>query len=277
MATSSGKSKRTASAKTRPTSVSSRSSKQFSTSKKPAPTSGTATSSRTPFSTSKHSRKIIKTILLWLAVFIVTLICVDFAVQYLNYKASAAIVNGERIYQGELVEKLRESYASSTIDQLIDEALIRQEGEKKEIVISEEDIDDEVAEIEENYGGKEALEAAMAERGVTMESLREQIRTTLVVEEILKDKIEITEEEKQEFYEQYKEVLLPDNENPTYEEAEQAVIESLTDQKLNTAYSEWITVVREGASIKNNIDDPKGFEFLGITRVFINDLTGGEE
>jgi hypothetical protein len=52
------------------------------------------------------------------------------------------------------------------------------------------------------------------------------------------------------------------------------VEEDLMGQKVQEAYTPWITELRGGATIKNNVDEPKAYSFLGITREFISQTLG---
>lgn len=216
-------------------------------------------------------RKFLFNLVVWTFVFLLSLVIVDYAVQYLNFHASVAVVNGERIYKSKFYDKLEESYGQTIAGQLIDEVLIYQEATKNNIVIDEEDIEKEIASLEENYGGKEILDSELENRGITRDELKTQIETTLIVQEILGKEIEITEEEKKEFYDQYKDVLLTDNDDPTYEEAEDKVEEVLLEQKIGQKVQPWLTEIRDAANIQNNIDKPKDYELFRITKSFIND------
>ena len=235
-----------------------------------------ASSNKSPGSsavkTKEDRMKMLKNIAIWLGVFVVTLVVVDYGVQYLNYNASAAIVNGERIMRGEFYDQLEDSYGISVSEQMIDEALIYQEAEKENITISDDEIEAEIKDLEDNYGGEEALQSELDARGITEETLKKQIETTLIVEKILLDDIEVTEDEKKEFFEEYKDVLFPEDEDPTYEEAEEKVEQTLRDQKLSQEVQVWLEELRNDATIRNNISEPKSIEFLGITRSFISGL-----
>jgi len=216
--------------------------------------------------------KVLFNLVVWTLVFTVSLVIVDYVVQYLNFHASVAVVNGERISKSKFHDKLEESYGQTIASQLIDEVLIYQEATKENIVIDSEDIEKEIKSLEENYGGKEVLDGELENRGITRDELKSQIETTLIVQEILGKDIEVTDEEKQEFYEQYKEVIIPDNDDPTYEEAEEQIEEVLIEQKISQKVQPWLLEVRESANIQNNIEKPKGYEFLRITKSFVHDV-----
>lgn len=214
-------------------------------------------------------KKLLKNVLLWLAVFIVTLVTIDYAVQYLNNKASVAIVNGERIFRGEFHDELESVYGTTIASQMIDERLFKQEAERLNITVSEDDIAGKIEEFEEQYGGPEGLLDALAASNLDMEELRDRIASNLIVEKILADDIEVTDEEIQEYYEQYQ-----DQTDQSLEDSRGQIEASLRNQKLQEAYQPWVTELREDANIKNNIENPKDYSFLGITRAFFEDLFG---
>ncbi len=185
-----------------------------------------------------------------------------------------AIVNGERIYRKAFYEKLKDTYGTTIATQMIDEALIYQEAEKENIAITDKEIDAEIKTLEDTYGGKEALQGELDSRNISTDKLRSQIETTLIVEQILMKDITITEDEKKEFYEQYKDVLFTDNDNPTYEESEAKIEDTLKDQKISQQVQTWLTDLEGKSTIKNNVEDPKDYSFLGITRAFADQLLG---
>ncbi|MEA3357190.1 MAG: SurA N-terminal domain-containing protein [Patescibacteria group bacterium] len=217
-------------------------------------------------------KKIITSLLIWLVIFSISLICVDYGVQYLNYKASVAIVNGERIYRKDMIDELEANYGATVTDQLIDETLIRQKAAEMNVSASDEDVENEIKDLEESYGGKEQLQTELDMRNISQEQLRAQIEVTLLVEKILGSDITVTDEEKHEFYEQYKDMLSEGEEERSYEDAEEEIEETLIEQKLSQKVQPWLLEIREDANIQNNIDDPRDYSFLGITWEFVNSL-----
>jgi foldase protein PrsA len=216
--------------------------------------------------------KSLKTLGFWIVLFFVSLVIVDYVVQYLNYHASVAVVNGERISRRDFYEDLEQSYGTTVVGQMIDEALVYQEADKQEVEIAQEDIDTEIENLEEEYGGEDVLNEELKAIGITREQLRYQIETTLLVKELLKDETSFTEDEAKEYFEEYKDSLYPNDEDVTFEEVQDEVEEYLRDQKLSEAVSPWLSNLKSDASIQNNIDDPKDYGFLGITRDFLSGM-----
>lgn len=216
--------------------------------------------------------KIVFNIVVWTVVFVVSLIAVDYAVQYLNYHASVAVVNGERIYNGEFYKQLKQSYGQGVVSQLIDEKLIYQEAEKKNVNVSDKEIDEEIKTLEDNYGGKDVLNDELEARNMTREDLEKQVKTTLIVEKILGKDIEITEDQKKEFFEEYKDVLFTDNSDPSYEESEEEIERILREQEVSSRLQPWLLEIRDKSTIQNNVEKPKDYQFLRITRSFIDEI-----
>lgn len=218
------------------------------------------------------SNKILMNVLIWIVVFFVSLVVVDFGVQYLNYHASAAVVNGERIYNGEFNDKLRQSYGETVISQMIDEKIIRQEARNQDVEISDEEVEKEIEQLEKDYGGADELDNQLEMNGTSRARLEDQIETVLIVQKILGDDIEITEQEKKDFYEEYKDVLFTENEDPTYEESEEKIEEILTEQKVSQELQPWLAELKDEANIQNNVEQPKKYKLLRITKDFVNEL-----
>jgi parvulin-like peptidyl-prolyl isomerase len=191
-------------------------------------------------------------------------------VQYLNYHASVAVVNGERVSRRQFYSDLERTYGSTIASQMIDETLVYQEADEQGVEISDKAIQEEIDKLEEEYGGEDVLNDELKSLGITREQLQRQIETTLLVQELLKDEIEVTEDESKEYFDQYKASLFPNDEDITFEEAQDQVEDSLRDQKLSEAVSPWLTELRSDANIQNNIENPKDYGFLGITRDFIS-------
>lgn len=217
-------------------------------------------------------KKLLINVGIWVVVFFVSLVIVDYAVQYLNYNASIAIVNGERIYRKDFYARMEQIYGSSIAGQMIDQLLIEQEGEKQGITVTDEEVQAKIASWEESYGGKEAFDAELEARKLTREGLAKDVRISLIEEKILGADITITEEEEQQLYEQYKDVIVPNNPEPTFEEAKTRIDEALRQQKISALEQQWLEDLRAAANIKNNIDEPKPYSFLGITRALITEL-----
>lgn len=246
-----------------------------STAKTSAATSAKSTTNKSKRSIKiRNVPKLLEKIGIWSAIFVVALVGIDYAVQYLNQKATVAIVNGERIYRKEFLSELEATYGYMIINQLISERVVYQKADAEGVSVTEEEIDEKIAEIQEKYGGEAAFEELLEAQFITMEELRGEYERSTLLEKLLADEISITEQEKRDFYDQYKDLYFPEDTYASYEVAAQDVETQLTRQKMEEMLQGWLSNLQDEATITNNIEDPKDYSFLGITRAFFSDLLG---
>lgn len=115
-----------------------------------------------------------------------------------------ATIGDKKITQDELNDVLVERYGVETLNSLISEKIVELEIAKENIKIASEDIDKEFKNMEEQYGGKEALANAMANSNLTEKDLKNDIKNKLSIDKLLKDDIKISEEDIAKYYEENK-------------------------------------------------------------------------
>lgn len=135
----------------------------------------------------------------------------------------AATVNDEDIMKSELdeqVEKLQEQYPQMfegpdaearlldfqqrLLDNLINSVLISQAAEEMGIEISDSDVDAELDQLRAGFQDDAAFEDALAQAGMTLETLETQVRDQLLTEALLEQitsDSEVTEEDIAAYYE----------------------------------------------------------------------------
>ena len=93
------------------------------------------------------------------------------------------------------------------MDNLVRFEIYKQDAESKGIKISDKDVDGEYKKMVDMYGGEEKLQAALKENNLTMERMREYMKTNLLMrqyqQKMLKD-LEPTEEELKKYYDSHK-------------------------------------------------------------------------
>ncbi|HMO78422.1 MAG TPA: SurA N-terminal domain-containing protein [Candidatus Paceibacterota bacterium] len=110
----------------------------------------------------------------------------------------AATVDGSPIYRLTVLTELEKQGGAQALDTLITDVLLEKEFASRNITLSDSDIDAEIKKIEEQVSAQGGtLEAALAQQGMTMTVLREQITIQKKLELALQDKVAITDEELQ--------------------------------------------------------------------------------
>ncbi|MGM0875560.1 MAG: peptidylprolyl isomerase [Bacillota bacterium] len=118
-----------------------------------------------------------------------------------------AKVGKESITKDNLYTFFVEQNGEAALDTLITKNLIEQEVEKEKVSVSKKDIDAELQELIESYGGEETFNQQLATSGLTMEDVESDVKTNLQIEKILEPLIEITDEEMQTYFDENKDSL----------------------------------------------------------------------
>lgn len=135
-----------------------------------------------------------------------------------------AVVNGEEITkeefetnfeqikiayenQGASIEGLEDEIREQLLEELINQQILRQEAEKRDIEIDNDEVEKEIKKIKEEFESEEEFNELLDFYGMNREILKENIFFDILVnklrEQVIdKDEIEVTEEELKERYEE---------------------------------------------------------------------------
>lgn len=104
-------------------------------------------------------------------------------------------------------KKMGEVLRENTLKGLIQMEILKQEAAKEKIEVTDEEVDQNISQMAEMYGGKEALDAALEEQNLTMDTLKEYTQRNLLMQKYTEKKmkdLEPTDEEIQKHYDQNK-------------------------------------------------------------------------
>lgn len=118
-----------------------------------------------------------------------------------------ATVNGTNITKDQLYEKLVTAGGTSTLDNMIVEELVNQEARAASIVISDQDVTDEIEAIKLQFGTDEAFNSTLQQYGLTLDALREDVRLQAMIRKVLEPKTDVTDEEVKQYFEDNKATL----------------------------------------------------------------------
>lgn len=122
-------------------------------------------------------------------------------------KTAVATVNGTDITKAQLYDKLVEAGGESTLQNLITTTLVGQEAKKANVTVTDADIDAEIEDLKEQFGGEEALNSALAQSSMTLDDLKKQMPLQVEIRKILEPKVTVTDEEISTYYEENKATL----------------------------------------------------------------------
>jgi len=182
--------------------------------------------------------------------FLGTLILVGVILGYLfRDRFLAAIVNGKPVFRHEINNKLIASFGKEMLENLIVERLIKQEAQKKNVVVTSEDLDRESEKVSKTLSGGMKLEDALSMQGMSLDSFREQLKLRLQINKILAGDISVSQEEITKYIKENAKTLVATTEAERKIEAEN----SLMEQKLSERIQTWIGELLKNAKIKRFI------------------------
>jgi foldase protein PrsA len=173
------------------------------------------------------------------------------AVATIGCSKTVATVNGEKITQAELNQRLMQQAGKEVLDQLITERLILQEAKKRKINVSEKEIDKKIEEFKKQFPDEKTFRNQLKENNMTLDFLKEQVKLQLILEKILKDEIKISENEIRNFYEQNKDFMYKDKK---FEEVKEQIKEELEYQALSMKSQDLIENLKKKAKIVNELE-----------------------
>lgn len=159
----------------------------------------------------------------------------------------AALVNGQPISRFTLIRELENQGGKQTLSSLINQALILQEAKKKNVEVSQKEIDQSAKQIEDGLKKQgQDLNTALAMQGLTRQDFLMQLRLRGLVEKLLGDQIKVTDREVSDYIEKNKDTLPT---NVKEDEIKTGIREQLKQQKLAGKSQEWIAGLNKNAKV----------------------------
>ncbi|WP_438444240.1 peptidylprolyl isomerase [Gorillibacterium sp. sgz5001074] len=119
-------------------------------------------------------------------------------------KGDAATVNGQKITKDELYQVMVKQAGEAALDNLITEKLINQEADKKKVQITDQDIEGELKDIKAQFPDDAAFNDALTQNKLTLDSLKEQIRTQVKVNKIFEGQMDLSDAKQKEYFDKNK-------------------------------------------------------------------------
>lgn len=156
-----------------------------------------------------------------------------------------ATVNGQPISRLTLIQELEKQGGKQTLATLVTKTLITQEAAKKNISVSQKQIDEELKKIEQSLSQQgQTLDQVLQLQGMTKASLVEQIRTQKMVEALV-GVVSVTDKEIAAYIETNK-ASLPQGGNDAEKKSVKA---QLQQQKVSQKAQELLAKLQKNAKI----------------------------
>ncbi|TYR72998.1 foldase [Rossellomorea vietnamensis] len=118
-----------------------------------------------------------------------------------------AKVGNNSISKDDLYTMMVDQYGEAALDTLIANKIVELESDEKDIKVKDSEIEAELETLKSSYENDEAFNEALTSSGASMESVKENIRSYLLTEKLLNDRVTITDDQIKEYFEANKETF----------------------------------------------------------------------
>lgn len=165
----------------------------------------------------------------------------------------AATVNGQPITRLAVVKQLETQSGKQTLDALVTQTLILQEAKKKNIVITQKDVDAELTKISKNVEANgSTLDEALTAQGMTKNQLVEQIRIQLALDKLVGNNFTATDKEISTAVAS-SQAQLPEGSTVTADQLKTQAKAQIIQEKKQQAMQELISKLQKDAKINNYV------------------------
>ncbi len=160
----------------------------------------------------------------------------------------AATIDGQPVSRLAVVRQLEKQGGENALNSIITERLIAAEAARLKVTVASADIDTEIENIKTQVSAQNiTLEDALAQQGMTLDDLRQQITTQQQLKLLLGDALTVTETDIDDYITKSK-LTIP--KNMTEEDFRTKIKEQLSNQKFSKEADRWINAAREKADIQ---------------------------
>jgi hypothetical protein len=171
----------------------------------------------------------------------------DVAVSTQDFKALLTQAQTQMKAQGmELPEKGSEAYdhyVAQIVDFLVEEQIVAQSAAELGVLVTDKEVDDEVAALEKAYGGEEQVLALLEEQGMTMALLRRSIRSQTLAQraaEIVAEDAAVGDADVAAYWKAHRAELVKDKKTGSLAKARETIEQTLLAAEQMRLWSDWI-------------------------------------
>jgi len=156
-----------------------------------------------------------------------------------------AVVGMRPVTRFEVNRELYKQSGKSMVDNLVTEILINNELKRSGVVITDTEMNEKIDTIKQSLGEGQDLESLLAQRGMTLDDVKKQLRLQMGVEKLLASKVALTDDEITKFVTENGQYLTATTEAGKKDEA----IAALKQQKTQTEVTAWVQDLKNKAKV----------------------------
>ncbi|MEW6080256.1 MAG: peptidylprolyl isomerase [Bacillota bacterium] len=178
-----------------------------------------------------------------------------------------AMVNDEPITKDELLAELKNAGAQAELDRMISERLIMQEAAKMGVTVTEDRLQEEIDKIKEQFSSEWEYTTTLSYSNMTEDILKERLVLNLMVEEILKERVEVTEEQVRQYFEDNKDDFAQQEEVHARHILLSTEEEAIEVKRLLDQGEDFATMAKERSTDTSNSEQGGDLGFFGRGRM----------
>lgn len=158
-----------------------------------------------------------------------------------------ALVNGRPITRFTLDRTLVKNFGTQTLENMISDELVRQEIAKQNVVVSSQEVDQDIARISAGLPSGITLDQALQFQGIDLNEFKEQEKMRLSVDKLLASQITVSDKE----VDSYLATNSAQFKNATPAAAKTSARSILERQKESAAFTSWFSDLRQKGKVLN--------------------------
>ncbi len=152
-----------------------------------------------------------------------------------------AWVDKKPITRFEFYNALEKRYGKDLKDELIVERLLNDEAAQKKIVVTDNDVNNEIKKIEDQQGGADKLNQVLSLQNLTRDDLKRLVKLQLLRTKIFSDGVVITDQDVTSYIDANKDVIQKDANGNVDDKTKQSIKDQLKQQKINDNFNKWLS------------------------------------
>jgi len=179
-------------------------------------------------------------------ILIIVIIILGALLYYFRGLFVAAVVNGQPISRLEVIQQAEKQSGKQTLDTLVRDALIEQEAKKENVTVSDKEVTDEIATLQDNLKKQgQTLDDVLSTQGMTLDDLKRLIRLDKLVQKMVGKNIKVSDQEITDYINKNKDSLPTTNASTLRSQVKSQLVQ----QKTNEAVQSWLANLQSKANI----------------------------
>ena len=163
---------------------------------------------------------------------------------------SVATVNGTSISRKDYDKAVASSNGEQVLGDLVSTRLVEQDAAHKHVTVSTEEVDAQLKQAKQQLGSGDAYKQALASNHLTELQLRDRIRLNLLLQKLVADKIQVSDDDIQKAYDAGKDTTY---QGKSLDEVKDQIKTQLTQQKQQDATASYLDDLRNKGKVTTHV------------------------